>query len=98
MYINKKFNATNMRNEDKLSTASSKKLIKKRDLLKGATIGFGIVFLLVIAFFSYLLVTKGTKDFPFVILMPVFILPVMFLPLLVSLGIVNKEIKSRKNN
>lgn len=87
-----------MNNHNKLSAASTEKLIKKRDLLKGVSIGFGIVFLLVIAFFSYLFATKGLKNVPLATLIPVFTLPVMFMPLLANLSLINKEINTRKHN
>lgn len=74
---------------------SDEKLLKKRDLLKGASIGLGIVYVLAIAILIYLFTTKETKNIPLAVLIPIFTLITVFIPLLVSLSLLNKEIKSR---
>ena len=74
---------------------SDEKLLKKRDLLKGASIGLGIVYVLAIAILIYLFTTKETKNIPLAVLIPTFTLITVFIPLLVSLSLLNKEIKSR---
>lgn len=71
------------------------KLIKKRDLLKGVIIGFGIFFIITIGLLIYLFATKGTKEIPMVTLIPVFSLPLTLMPILINLASLNKEIKSR---
>jgi len=79
-----------------LSELSKEKLIKRRDLLKGFLIGIGIVWLLMIAFVIYIFATRDTSKFSFVVFMPIFILPVTLIPLLINVGLLNKEVKSRK--
>lgn len=78
-----------------ISELTNEKLIKRRDLLKGFLIGIGIVWLLMIAFVIYIFNTKDTSDFNFVMFLPIFILPVTLTPLLINVGMLNKEIKSR---
>jgi len=74
---------------------SDEKLLKKRNLLKSASIGLGIVYVLAIAILIYLFTTKGTKNIPLAVFIPIFTLITVFIPLLVSLSLLNKEIKSR---
>ncbi len=73
---------------------TDEKLLKKRDLLKGISIGFAIIFILVISILIYLLASKGFKK-NIATLIPIFIMPVTFTPLLINLGLINQEIKSR---
>ena len=74
---------------------TNEELLKKRDLFKGVSIGFGVVFILAIAIIIYLFTTQGIKNVSIATLIPVFILPVTFFPLLINLSLLNKEIKSR---
>jgi hypothetical protein len=74
---------------------TDEKLLKKRDLLKGASIGLGIVYILAIAILIYLFVTRGTQNVPSAILIPIFAMIAVFIPLLINLSLLNKEIKSR---
>lgn len=75
-----------------LSTAQ---LIKRRDLLKGASIGLGIFAIVAIGILIYIFLTNGFGDIPFASAIPALMLPIFFLPMLVHLGQLNKEIKSR---
>ncbi len=70
-------------------------LLKKRDLFKGISIGFGIILVIVICILIYLFTTKGFKNIAITTLIPVFILPVTFTPLLINFSLINQEIKSR---
>ncbi|OLY92035.1 hypothetical protein SAMN05444008_106184 [Cnuella takakiae] len=70
-------------------------LIKKRDLLKAVSIGFGIVFFLALAVLTYLFTTKDPEKASVATLIPVFMLPITFVPLLINLGLLSKEIKAR---
>lgn len=70
-------------------------LIKKRDLLKGVSIGFAIIFMLAIAIVIYIFNSKGIKNVSIATLIPVFTMPVIFVPLLINLNLMNKEIKTR---
>ena len=72
---------------------TNEELLKKRDLFKGVSIGFGVIFMLAIAVMIYLFTIKGSSVS--IALIPVFILPVTFVPLLINFSILNKEIKSR---
>ncbi|MES2863583.1 MAG: hypothetical protein V4666_05655 [Bacteroidota bacterium] len=74
---------------------TDEKLLKKRDLLKGISIGFGIIFILVISILIYILAAKDFKNINIATLIPVFVMPITFTPLLINLGLINKEIKSR---
>lgn len=74
---------------------TNEKLIKKRDLFKGVLIGFGVIFVLAIAIVIYIFTAKGFKNVSIATLIPVFTLPMIFVPLLINLNLLNKEIKSR---
>ncbi len=78
-----------------LSELSDEKLLKRRDLLKGATIGLGTIAILVLSAFIYIFLKKGFDNIPIATLIPVMALPATFCPLLVVLNLLNKEIKSR---
>lgn len=82
-------------NKNIYENLTNEQLLKKRDLLKGVTIGLGIVALTAIVIISYLIFSNGIKNVPFATLIPVFALPVTFTPVMVSLGQINKEVKSR---
>ncbi|MFQ6599644.1 hypothetical protein [Flavobacterium sp. C3NV] len=75
---------------------SNEKLLKKRDLFKGVSIGFGVIFLLAIGIIVYILSVKGLKNVSIATLVPIFTLPIIFMPILINLSLLNKEIKSRK--
>ena len=69
------------------------KLLKKRDLMKGVVIGFGIIFFVAIAVLLYLF--SKYDNIPFATIIPIFILPVTFAPLLINLNLINKESRHR---
>jgi len=75
---------------------SNEKLLKKRDLFKGVSIGFSVIFLLAIGIVVYILSVKGLKNVSIATLVPIFTLPIIFMPILINLSLLNKEIKSRK--
>lgn len=74
---------------------TNEELLKKKDLFKGIAIGFGIILILVIATVVYLFATKGFKNASIAIIIPVLTLPITFVPLLINLSLLNKEIKTR---
>jgi hypothetical protein len=74
---------------------SNEKLLKSRNLLKGASIGLGIVYLTAIIILSYLFFSDGFKKTTLPTLLPVFVMPITFLPLLISYSQIDKEIKAR---
>ncbi len=74
---------------------TNEKLIKKRDLFKSVSIGFGIIFILAITILIYLFAAKGFKNVSITTLIPLFTLPITFVPLLINLSLLNKEIKLR---
>lgn len=84
-----------MTKQNKLSELSNEELNKRKNLLKGVLIGFGIIYLLAIAVMIYLLSVKGFKNVPIATLIPIFSLPVIITPILTNLGLVTKELKSR---
>lgn len=80
---------------NKLSALSDEKLIKNRNVLKGAAIGLGGVFIIALGVILYLLATKGFKSIPIATLIPIFIMPTTLAPLFINLSSMNKEIKAR---
>lgn len=80
---------------NKLSELSDEKLLKKRNLFKGITIGFGIVIVLIIVWLIYIFLTKGFNDIPLTSLIPIIALSTIFSTLFISLGQCNRELKSR---
>lgn len=74
---------------------SNEELIKKRNTLKGVSIGFGVIFILGIIAFIVLLTIKEAKGFPFAAFIPFIVMPVTLAPLLINLNLANKEIKAR---
>ena len=78
-----------------LEELTDEKLLKQRDLLKGVGIGFAIIYVIAIAVLIYVFNLRGTKNFSIATLLPLIVLPVTFLPIIMSLVAANKEIKSR---
>lgn len=83
-----------MKNET-LAELTNEKLLKRRNLLKGIVIGFGIFFIITLGIVIFLFATKGTKKIPMVTLLPVFTLPLTLTPIMISLANLNKEVKAR---
>ncbi|SHG06849.1 hypothetical protein SAMN05444372_102139 [Flavobacterium micromati] len=80
-----------------LAEISNEELLKKRDLMKGVTIGFSIIYLFVLAFILYLVLTRGFKNIsPVVLFTPVFICTITLMPFLIYFGMLKKEMKSRQ--
>lgn len=77
---------------------SMEELVKKRDLLRGISIGVGIVYMAIITFVIYLFAINGFKIVSFAALIPVFALPGTFTPILANISLLNKEIQSRASN
>jgi membrane-bound acyltransferase YfiQ involved in biofilm formation len=73
----------------------NEKLIQKRDLLKGVLIGISIVIVLSVSILGYVFFNEGLKKVSMVTFLPIFMLPITFGPLLINLGLLNKEIKAR---
>lgn len=82
-------------NTNSYQEMTNEELIKKRNLIKSVSIGFGIIYILAIAVLIYLFASKGFKNVNIATLIPVFSLPITFLPLLISFGSIKKEIKAR---
>lgn len=74
---------------------TNEKLLKRRDLFKGALIGFSIVWAFAFGIIIYLLMTKDVKNLSVASLFPLFTVPLVLAPTLISLNLINKEIKSR---
>lgn len=83
--------------KNKLSELSIEDLVKKRNLLKGVSIGMGLVYMAAIAIVIYLFTSKGFKNVSYAALIPVFAFPVTFMPVLSNMSILDKEIKSRNS-
>lgn len=78
------------------SDLTDEQLLKKRNFFKGISIGFALIFILVISILLYIYATKGFKSSGIVTLLPIFMLPITLMPLLINFSLINKEIKSRK--
>ncbi|MEL1252447.1 hypothetical protein AAEO57_01560 [Flavobacterium sp. DGU38] len=74
---------------------TNKQLLKKKNLLKGASIGLGIVFLFALFILVYLWSENKLKNGSVGTFIPIFILPITFVPLLINFKLINQEIKSR---
>ncbi len=84
-----------MDKKNELSELSDEKLIKRRDLLKGVLIGMYAVCILLIVLLLYIFFYKEFSTISIATFIPVFMLPVITLPLLFQVNTLNKEIKSR---
>ncbi len=84
-----------MGKKNELSELSDEKLIKRRDLLKGVLIGMYAVCILLIVLLLYIFFYKEFSTISIATFIPVFMLPVITLPLLFQVNTLNKEIKSR---
>ena len=74
---------------------TNEELLKKKDLMKGVTIGFSILFLLAIAILGYLLGAKEFKNTSIAIFIPLMILPFTYMPLIINYNLIKKEIQLR---
>jgi len=81
--------------QNKISEFTKEQLIKKKELLKGIAIGFGIIYLVIVILLIYILL-NSSKSISIAALIPIFVLPVTFNPIFMNLGMINKELKSRK--
>ncbi|QOW11533.1 hypothetical protein Q73A0000_14715 [Kaistella flava (ex Peng et al. 2021)] len=84
-----------MDKKNELSDWSDKKLIKQRDFLKGVLIGMYVVCFMLIVLLLYIFFFKEVAKISIGSFIPVFLLPVITLPLLFQVNSLNKEIKSR---
>ena len=84
-----------MMKKETLADLTNEKLIKRRILLKGVVIRFGIFFIITLGILTYLFASKGAKNIPFATLIPVFTLPVTLMPILITLSSLNMEVKAR---
>ena len=74
---------------------TDEELIKKRDLFKGVTIGFGILVLLAIAVLGYLMGLNGLRNTSISVVIPIMVLPITYMPLIINYSLLKKEIKAR---
>ena len=74
---------------------SNEDLLKKKAQFKGLSIAFGIGFIVIAGVLIYILVNKSTTKVSFATLLPMFTLPITFLPVLINISLLNKELKSR---
>jgi len=79
-----------------LAEISNEELLKKRDLFRGVSIGFAIIYLFMLSFILYLVLTRGFKNVSLVVLTPIFFLPATVMPLLIYFSMLKKEMKSRQ--
>ena len=74
---------------------SNEKLLKTKGFFRGAFIGLGIVALVALVIAIYILLAKPEKNISVAALLPLFMLPITFMPLAINLSLINKEIKAR---
>lgn len=74
---------------------SDEKLVSQRNLLKGASFGLGLVAIIAIAVSIFILLSKEFEKSSLIAFIPVFVLPIIFMPMFMHLNRLNKEIKSR---
>lgn len=79
-----------------LAEISNEELLKKRGLINGIAIGLTVLYLFVLAFILYLVLTRGFKNISPVVFTPVFLCPITLMPLLIYFGMLKKEMKSRQ--
>ena len=84
-----------MDQKNDISELSDEKLIKRRDMLKGVLIGMYALCILFIVLLLYIFINKGFSSVSIATFIPVFMLPVITLPLLFQLKTLNKKVKSR---
>ena len=84
-----------MDKKNDLAELSDEKLIKRRDMLKGVLIGMYAVCIVLIFLLLYIFFNKGFSAISIATFIPVFMLPVITLPLLFQVNTLNKEVKSR---
>ncbi len=80
---------------EKLAALSTEELIKKKNQFKGIAIGFGVMYVLAMGVFVYLLLVRQLKNVSVAAFIPLFGLPASLTPFFVYLGMLNKELKSR---
>ena len=84
-----------MNQKNKLSELADEKLMRRRDLLKGFLIGVYVVCVLLIGLLLYLFFNDKLNNMTIASIIPVFMLPVITLPLILQVNTLNKEIKFR---
>ena len=84
-----------MDKKNDLAELSDEKLIKRRDMLKGVLICMYAVCIVLIFLLLYIFFNKGFSSISIATFIPVFMLPVITLPLLFQVDTLNKEVKSR---
>ena len=84
-----------MENKNNLSELSDEKLIKRRDLLKGILIGMYVVCVLLLILLVFIFFNKGFSAISIASFVPVFLLPVITMPLYFQVTLLNKEVKAR---
>ncbi len=70
-------------------------LIRRRDLLRNFSICFTLIGIITSALLVYLFATKKVFENSWYILFPIFVFPMILIPLLTQLRKVNQEIKRR---
>ena len=80
----------------KFSELSLDELQKRKSTLKSVLIGFIVLAVVIVLLFAYLYFFMG-KHIKIVSLIPIFILPITWLPIFISLKSVNDEIALRQS-
>ena len=84
-----------MENKNNISELSDEKLIKRRDLFKGILIGMYVVCVILIILLVYIFFNKGFSAISIASFIPVFMLPVITMPLYFQVTLLEKEVKAR---
>lgn len=80
---------------NKLSELSDAELLKKMAQAKGVMVAFGIVYLVAIGIVVYLFSMHGFNKRMVPSIIPIFTIPILFLPITISFGQLMNESKAR---
>ncbi|RZL50335.1 MAG: hypothetical protein EOP00_04825 [Pedobacter sp.] len=81
---------------NQFSKLSLEELIKKKSTTKGVLIGFVTIAVIIALLFAYLHFFMG-KHIKIVTLVPLFILPITWVPIFITIKSLNEEIAIRKS-
>ncbi|MDN3605462.1 hypothetical protein [Kaistella yonginensis] len=84
-----------MEPKNKLSELSDEKLLQRRDMFKGILIGMYVVCVVLIVLLVYIFFNKGFSAISIASFVPVFMLPVITMPLYFQVTLLEKEVKAR---
>lgn len=82
---------------EQLSAVSTAELITRKKKLKGILAGFMVITGMLLLVYAYMYFVKS-KPLSVTTFVPLMVLPITWMPMIISLRSLNAEINSRKNN